>query len=57
MWVVGLPSDNFIFASTGCATQCASPYAVSKLIAEYLVLDKPSRYIKRLYSMNQLLVV
>jgi UDP-glucose 4-epimerase len=34
IWVVGLPTDNFIFASTSCATQCASPYVVSKLVAD-----------------------
>lgn len=34
MWVVGLPTDNFIFASTGFASGCASPYIVSKLAAD-----------------------
>lgn len=39
MRVVGLPTDNFIFASTGCATACASPYAISKLAAEQVVQE------------------
>lgn len=39
MRVVGLPCDNFIFASTGCAPQCASPYAVSKLAGEQVVQE------------------
>ena len=39
MRVVGLPTDNFIFASTGCATACASPYAISKLAGEQVVQE------------------
>lgn len=39
MRVVGLPTDNFIFASTGCAAACASPYAISKLAAEQVVQE------------------
>jgi len=39
MRVVGLPCDNFIFASTGCAPDCSSPYAISKLAAEQVVQE------------------
>lgn len=46
MRVVGLPCDNFIFASTGCAPQCASPYAISKLAAEQVV----QKYYKSNYT-------
>lgn len=35
--VLGIPHDNFIFASTGCAPECASPYAMSKLAAEQII--------------------
>lgn len=52
MRVVGLPTDNFIFASTGCATACASPYAISKLAAEQVVQEycKSNYTIFRFYN-------
>ena len=35
--VLGIPHNNFIFASTGCAPACESPYAISKLAAEQCI--------------------
>lgn len=41
--VLTIPHDNFIFASTGCAPQCESPYAISKLAAEQCIEEKAKR--------------
>lgn len=34
-----IPCDNFIFASTGSAEGLASPYSISKKVAEELIID------------------
>jgi len=49
---MGISHDNFILASTGCAPQCASPYAISKLAAEQIVqeLEKTYYTIFRFYN-------
>ena len=52
MKAMGISHDNFILASTGCAPQCASPYAISKLAAEQIVqeLEKTYYTIFRFYN-------
>jgi len=49
---LSIPHDNFILASTGCAPQCASPYAMSKLAAEQIVqeLEQNAYTIFRFYN-------
>lgn len=50
--VLGIPHDNFIFASTGCAPAAESPYAISKLAAEQIVeeLEVANYTIFRFYN-------
>lgn len=52
MKTMRIPHDNFILASTGCAPQCASPYAMSKLAAEQVVeeLEEKDYTIFRFYN-------
>jgi UDP-glucose 4-epimerase len=50
--MLSIPHDNFIFASTGCAPACESPYAISKLAAEQCIeqLARKNYTIFRFYN-------